>query len=107
MSTCHKSKVMSENVKQYLISCPPLVSKYVSLNILSEKTPTVKPGFHLDFLCLSLPFLVFPALSDVRFCFFLFFVAFCCFWLLAVALSGFVLLLMSTTFQRSRVEANE
>ena len=48
--------------------------------------------------------------SDVCFCFLLFFVAFCCFRcfsLLVVALSGFSLLLMSTTFYRSRVEANQ
>ena len=43
---CHKSKVMSENVKQYLIACPTLVSRYnVSLNILSEKTFTKRKCF--------------------------------------------------------------
>ena len=40
--TCHKSKVMSKNVKQYLISCPTLVLRYISLNILSEKPFTVR-----------------------------------------------------------------
>ena len=59
----------------------------------------VKPGFHLDFLCLLLPILVFPAPMSVF--------AFCCFSLLVVALSGFSLLLISTTFHISRVEANE
>ena len=34
--------MMSKNVKQYLISCPTLVLRYVSLNILSEKTLTVR-----------------------------------------------------------------
>ena len=38
----HKSKVMSKNVRQYLISCPTLVLRYISLNILSEKTFTVR-----------------------------------------------------------------
>ena len=42
LCTCHKSRVMNENVKQYSISCPTLVSRYVSLNILSEKTFTVR-----------------------------------------------------------------
>ena len=37
LNTCHKSKVMSKNVKQYLISCSILVSRYVNVNILSEK----------------------------------------------------------------------
>ena len=71
--------------------------RHVSLNILSEKTSTVKPGFHLDFF---MPFIARFGLSssDVCFCFFLLFIAFCCFSLLAVALSGFSLLLMSTTF---------
>ena len=36
---------MSNNVKQYLISCPTLVSRYVSLNILSEKAFTVRECF--------------------------------------------------------------
>ena len=36
---------MSKNVKRYLISCPTLVSRYVSLNILSEKTFTVRGCF--------------------------------------------------------------
>ena len=48
--------------------------------------------------------------SDFSFCFSLLFVAFaafCCFSVLVVALSGFSLLLISTTFYRSRVEANE
>ena len=43
--TCHKSKVMSKNVKQYLISCPTLVLRYISLNILSKKTFTVRNCF--------------------------------------------------------------
>ena len=44
---------------------------------------------------------------DVRFCFLLLFVAFCCFSLLVVALSGCSLLLIPTTLHRSRVEANK
>ena len=40
---------MSKNVKQYLVSCPTLVSRYVSFNILFEKTFTVKPDFHSRF----------------------------------------------------------
>ena len=43
--TCQKSKVMSKNVKQYLTSCPTLVLRYISLNILPEKTFTVKNCF--------------------------------------------------------------
>ena len=39
--TCHKSKVMTKNVKQYLISCPTSALRYISWNILSEKTFTV------------------------------------------------------------------
>ena len=42
---CHKSKVMSKNVKQYLMSCPTLVLRYINLNILSEKTFTVRNCF--------------------------------------------------------------
>ena len=38
----NQTKVMSESVKQYLISCPTLVSRYVSLNIFSEKKFTVR-----------------------------------------------------------------
>ena len=37
--------MMSKNVKQYPISCSTLVLKYVSLNILSEKTFTVRDCF--------------------------------------------------------------
>ena len=37
--------VMSKNVKHYLISCPTLVSRYVSLNILSKKTFAVRECF--------------------------------------------------------------
>ena len=40
--TCYMSKVMSKNVKHYLISCPTLVLR---LNILSEKTITVRQCF--------------------------------------------------------------
>ena len=36
---------MSKNVKQYLISCPTLVSRYVSLNILSKKAFTLRECF--------------------------------------------------------------
>ena len=39
--TFHKSKMMSKNVKQHLISCPTLMLRYVSLNILSEKKGNV------------------------------------------------------------------
>ena len=41
--------MISENVTQYLISCPPLVLGYVSLNILSEKTSTVRSVLVLMF----------------------------------------------------------
>ena len=44
--TCQKIKGdESKNVKQYLISCPTLVLRYISLNILSEKTFTVRNCF--------------------------------------------------------------
>ena len=43
--TCHKSTVESKNVKQYLISCPASLLRYVSLNSLSEKTFTVRNCF--------------------------------------------------------------
>ena len=36
---------MSKNVKQYLISCPTLVLRYVSLNILSKKAFTLRVIF--------------------------------------------------------------
>ena len=63
----------------------------------------------MPFVCLFLFFIArFGILvSDVHFCFLLLFVAFCCFSLPVVALSGFSLLFMSTTFHRSRAEANE
>ena len=42
---------MSKNVKQFFISCPTLVSRYVNLNILSKKAFTVweccSPHFRL------------------------------------------------------------
>ena len=37
-----KIPYMSKNVKQYLISCPTLVLRYISLNILSQKTFTLR-----------------------------------------------------------------
>ena len=40
---------MSKNVKQYLISCPTLVSRYVSLNILSKKAFTLRECLVLMF----------------------------------------------------------
>ena len=43
--TCDKSTVVSKNVKQYLISCPALLLRYVSLNSFSEKTFSVKNCF--------------------------------------------------------------
>ena len=43
--TCYKLTVVSKNVKQYLISCPALLLRYVSFNSLSEKTFTVRNCF--------------------------------------------------------------
>ena len=92
---------------------------FITLNSMTctcKQTFSIKPGFHFDFLCLLLPVLVFPAtLSVFAFCcssllFTAFrclslpFVAFCCLLLLVVVLSGFSLLLMSTTFNRSRLK---
>ena len=76
---------------------------------LSPIRLSFKPGFHLDFLCVLLLVLVFPApISVFAFCCSsLLFAAFRCFLLLVVALSGFSLLLMSTAFHRSRVGTNE
>ena len=83
--------------------------------MLSANLP-IKPGFHLDFLCLSLlvlvfycPFWFFPAsMSVFAFrCSSLLFAAFHCFSLTVVALSGLSLLLISTTFHRSRIGVNE
>ena len=43
--TGYKAKVLSKNVKQCSISCRTLVARYVSLNILSEETFTVRQCF--------------------------------------------------------------
>ena len=35
--TCYKLTVVSKNVKQYLISCPALLLRYVSFSSLSKE----------------------------------------------------------------------
>ena len=84
------------------------VLKIGSLSILLDEF-LFKPGFHLGFFCLLLPVLVFPAPGSVSAfcCSSSLFPAFHCFSLPVVALSGFSLLLTSTTFHRSRVGTNE
>ena len=67
----------------------------------------LKPGFHLDFLCLLFNWSFWFFQLRCPFLLSLLSVAFCCLSLLVVALSGFSLLLMPSAFHRSRAEANK
>ena len=90
-------------VKTFLIQLLIYESIYDLLN--SPKCMSVMPGFDLDFCAFCCSFWFF--LARFGFSSFLLFVDLRCFLLPVLALSGFSLLLISTTFNRSRQQMKE